>query len=133
MGIRLMIIELLKYIEVRELLIEKRSIGSQAQVIYWDRDRRVSVTRVAVHMEGKGRGCELGTGVHTIGLRVGNENRHAYEHCGATKEALACNEIEIDHKKRGLGLSGPRVASYVVGQRGGVDDAWLCTHHVMPM
>ena len=68
MGIRLMIIELPKYIKVRELLIEKRSIGSQAQVIYRDGDRRVSVTRVAVHMEGKGQGCELGTGAHTIGL-----------------------------------------------------------------
>ena len=25
-----------------------------------------------------------------------------YEHCGAIKEVLACNMIEIDHKKRGL-------------------------------
>jgi len=31
MGIRLMIIKLLKYIEIRELLIEKRSTGLQAQ------------------------------------------------------------------------------------------------------
>ena len=54
MGIRLMIIELKKYIKVRELLIEKGTTGSQAQVIYWDRDQRVSVTRVAVHMEEQG-------------------------------------------------------------------------------
>ena len=51
MGIRLMIIELRRYIEVREPLIEKGTTSSQAQVIYWDRDWRVSVTRVAVHME----------------------------------------------------------------------------------
>jgi len=35
MGIRLMIIKLRKYIEVRELLIEKGITGSQGQVIYW--------------------------------------------------------------------------------------------------
>ena len=51
MGIRLMIIKLRKYIEVGELLIEKGITGSQAQVIYWDRDWRVSVIRVAVCME----------------------------------------------------------------------------------
>ena len=45
-----MIIELRKYIEVVELLIENRITGSQAQVSYWDRGQRVSVTRVAVHM-----------------------------------------------------------------------------------
>src|SRR5882724_9771543 len=96
MGKRLMIIELRKYIEVRELLIEKGSTGSQAQVIYRGEDRRVSVTRAAVHMEGKERGGELGTGAHTIGLQVGNENRYAYEHCGAINGALAFNNIEID-------------------------------------
>jgi len=44
-------------------------------------------TRVAVCMEGKGMGMQTGTGAHTIGLQVGNENRYAYEHCRATKEA----------------------------------------------
>src|SRR5882724_2808438 len=60
MGIRLMIIKLPKYIEVGELLIEKRSTGSQAQVIYQDGNRRVSVTRAAVCMEGKGMGMQTG-------------------------------------------------------------------------
>jgi len=53
-GERLMIIELRTYIEVGKLLIEKESAGSQAQVIYWGEDRRVSITRAAVRMEGKG-------------------------------------------------------------------------------
>jgi len=56
MGIRLMIIELRRYIEVGELLIEKRTIRSQAQVRYQDGDQRVSVTKAAVHMEAKGTG-----------------------------------------------------------------------------
>ena len=60
MGIRLMIIELRKYIEVRELLIEKGSTGSQVQVIYRSGDQRVSVTRAAVHMEGKRPGRSTG-------------------------------------------------------------------------
>ena len=49
-----------KYIKVGELLIEKESTGSQAQVIYRGRDWRVSVTRAAVHMEGKGTGMRTG-------------------------------------------------------------------------
>ena len=49
-----MIIELRTYIKVGKLLIEKESAGSQAQVIYRGGDRRVSITRVAVRMEGKG-------------------------------------------------------------------------------
>jgi len=52
-GKRLMIIELRTYIEVGKLLIEKESAGSQAQVIYRGEDRRVSITRAAVRMEGK--------------------------------------------------------------------------------
>jgi len=36
MGIRLMIIELSKYNEIWELLIENRTTGLQAQVSYWD-------------------------------------------------------------------------------------------------
>jgi len=60
MGKRLMIIELGIYNSAEELLIEKGSTGSQAQVIYWGGDRRVSVTRVAVRMEGKGMGRQTG-------------------------------------------------------------------------
>src|SRR5882724_7529153 len=60
MGKRLIIIELRKYIEVGELLIEKGSTVSQVQVIYRGEDRRVSVTRAAVCIEGKGPGRQTG-------------------------------------------------------------------------
>jgi len=49
-GIRLMIIELGKYNEIGELLMEKRTTGSQAQVSYRDMFQGASVTRAAVHM-----------------------------------------------------------------------------------
>jgi len=52
MGIRLMIIKLMKYIKVGELLIGNGTTGSQAQVLYWDRDRMVSVARVALVKNG---------------------------------------------------------------------------------
>src|SRR5882724_2274020 len=106
MGTRLMIIELRKYIKVGELLIESGITGSQAQVSYRNEDRRVSVTREAVCMEEKGMGMRTGYRGAYNGLHVGNENRYTYEHCGAIKEALASNKMEIDHKKRGLGPSG---------------------------
>jgi len=51
----------------------------------------ISLNRAAVRMEGKEPGRQTGTGVHTIGLRVGNENRYAYEHCRAINGVLACN------------------------------------------
>jgi len=105
-----MIIELRKYIEVGELLIEKGSTVSQAQVIYRVEDRRVSVTRVAVRIGGKGPGRRTGYRVHTISLRVGNENRYAYEHCGAINGASVCNKIEIDCRERGLETPSPRTA-----------------------
>ena len=60
MGTRLMIIELRKYIKVRELPIEKGTTGFQAQVIYRDGDWRVSVTRAAVCMEEQGTGRQTG-------------------------------------------------------------------------
>ena len=56
MGIRIMIIELRNYNEIGELLIENRTTRSQAQVRCQYRDWRVSVTKVAVHMEEKGMG-----------------------------------------------------------------------------
>ena len=51
-----MIIELGKYNEIRELLIENRTTGSQGHVSYRDGDQRVSVTRVAVCMGVKEMG-----------------------------------------------------------------------------
>ena len=60
MGIRLMIIELRKYNEIRELLIRNRTTGSQAQVSYWDEVRRASVTRAAVCMEVEQMGMQAG-------------------------------------------------------------------------
>jgi len=50
MGIRLMIIELGRYNESRELHIENRTAGSQAQVSYRGMIRKASVTRAAVRM-----------------------------------------------------------------------------------
>jgi len=44
-----MIIKLEGYNEIRELLIENRTTGSQVHVCYQDGGWRVSVTRVAVH------------------------------------------------------------------------------------
>ena len=55
-GQRLMIIELERYNEIRELLTEIGITGSQGHVCYWDRGWRVSVTKAAVHMEVKGTG-----------------------------------------------------------------------------
>ena len=59
MGIRLMIIELERYNEVRELLIENRTTGLHPHVCYQDSDWRVSVTGVAVCMEEKGTGMQI--------------------------------------------------------------------------
>ena len=41
--------------------------------------------------------------VSDLGMRAGTHN-----YCGAIKEALACNKMEIDGKERGLRPSGPR-------------------------
>jgi len=76
MGIRLMIIELRKYNEIRELLIENRTTGSQAQVSYWDIVREASVTRAAVRMGVKEMGMQTGhRGTYKqasrLGLRTG--------------------------------------------------------------
>ena len=62
-----MIIKLRKYNENGELLVEHGATGLQAQETYWDGVQEASVTRAAVCM-GVRRGCEQGTGVHTIGL-----------------------------------------------------------------
>jgi len=45
-----MIIELERYNEIGELLIENRTTGLQGHICYQDGGQRVSVTRVAVHM-----------------------------------------------------------------------------------
>ena len=55
-GDKLMIIELRKYNEIRELLIESRTAGLQAQVSYQDVVWEASVTRVAVCMGVKEMG-----------------------------------------------------------------------------
>jgi len=49
-GIRLMIIKLRKYNEIRELHIENGTAGSQAQVSYWDVVWGASVNRAAFRM-----------------------------------------------------------------------------------
>src|SRR5882724_5134167 len=60
MGIRLMIIELGNHNEGRELHIGDGTIGSQAQVSYWDEVQRTSTTRVAVRMEVEKTGMQAG-------------------------------------------------------------------------
>ena len=55
-----MIIQLRKYNEIGELLIENRTTKSQVCVCYQGRDRRVSITRVAVFMGVKGMGMQTG-------------------------------------------------------------------------
>jgi len=60
MEIRLMIIELRRYNEIGELLIENRTTGLQGQVSHQDGDQRVSVTRAVVCMEEKGTGMRTG-------------------------------------------------------------------------
>jgi len=95
-GTRLMIIELRKYNEIRELLIENRTTGSQAQVSYRDMVWEASVTRVAVCM-----------GVMEMGMQTGHrstynqplsqdQDRYACRHCGAIRKALAHHKTEID-------------------------------------
>ena len=60
MGTRLMIIELEKYNEIRELLIENGTTGSQAQVSYRDMVWVTSVTKAAVCMGVKEMGMQTG-------------------------------------------------------------------------
>jgi len=60
MGIRLMIIELRKYNEIGELLIEKRTSELQVQVGYHDVVWEASVIRAAVRMGVKGMGMRTG-------------------------------------------------------------------------
>src|SRR5882724_1923805 len=60
MGKRLMIIELGKYNSAEELLIVTRTTGSQGHVYYQGKDRRTSITRVAVHMGLEGTGMKTG-------------------------------------------------------------------------
>ena len=55
-----MIIKLERYNEIRELLIENKTTGSQGHVHYQDGDWRVSVTRALVCMEVKGMGMWTG-------------------------------------------------------------------------
>src|SRR5882724_6736182 len=59
-GQRLMIIELERYNEIRELLIKNRTTGSYGHLHYWDGGWRVSVTMAAVHMGVKGTVMQTG-------------------------------------------------------------------------
>jgi len=51
-----MIIKPRKYNKVRELIIGDETTGFCGHVCYWERGQRVSVTMVAVCMEGKEMG-----------------------------------------------------------------------------
>ena len=91
-----MIIELRKYNEIGELLIENRTTGLQAQVSYQDEVWEASVTRAAVYMGVKGMAMRTGHRGTYNGLCVGIKNRYVYRHCGSIIKVLACNKIEID-------------------------------------
>ena len=86
--------------KVRTLLIEMDATGSQGHVCIQDGDQEVSVTMAAVH--GKEGDGEANRTQGCIQSFSGNESRYMYNCCRAIKEALACNEIEIDVKERGL-------------------------------
>src|SRR5882724_11435481 len=96
MGIRLMIIELGKYNSAEELLIETRTTGSQVHVCYRNGDQSTSGTRAAVRMEVGGTGMRTGHRGAYKWVQIGNEHRGAGDECGAIKEALAFNNIEIE-------------------------------------
>ena len=55
-----MIIELERYNEIRDLLIENRTTGLQGHICYQDGGRRVSVAMVAIHMGVKEMGMWTG-------------------------------------------------------------------------
>src|SRR5882724_2712735 len=110
MGTRLMIIELRKYNEIRELLMEKRTTGSQAQVGYRDGVREAPVTRVAVRMGVKETGMRTGC-IGAYNQPLSWDLEQVCGHCGAIRKALAHYKTEIDWRKRGLGPSGPRSSS----------------------
>jgi len=57
-----MIVELRKYNEIGELLLEIGTTGLQGQVCYWDRGWRLSVTMVAVCMGKEETGMRTGQG-----------------------------------------------------------------------
>src|SRR5882724_3470871 len=78
-GTRLMIIELRRYNEIRELLIENRTTGSLAHVGYWDGVREAYVTRVAVHIGVKEMGMQTGhRGTHNWPLSQDQEQVHIW-------------------------------------------------------
>jgi len=56
-----MIIELGRNKDIRELLIENRTTGTQGHICYWNGGQMVSGTRAAVCMEVKGTGMHKGT------------------------------------------------------------------------
>jgi len=64
-----MIIELQRYNEVGELLIEKANTGSQGCICYQNGGQKVRRTTVAVHVERNGGyRCGSNTEVHAGGL-----------------------------------------------------------------
>jgi len=109
-GQRLMIIELRRYNEIWELLIEIRTTGSQGHMCYLDGGWRISVT--------------YGSCLHG-GERYGDVNRaqgciqwlqvwmRAGMHMTTVEQSkkVSMQKMEIDGKERGLGPSGPRSVS----------------------
>ena len=81
-----MIIELRKYNKIRELLIENRTTGSQAQVSYRDEVREASVTRAAGRMGVKGMAMLTG--------HRGTYNRPPHR----DQEQVCIQGLRINHK-----------------------------------
>jgi len=91
-----MIIKLERYNEIGELLIGNRIQGHRDMYGYQDRGWRVSVTTAAVCKGMQEMGMQTRNRAHTISLWVRNECSYAYGHCGAIREVLECNKMEID-------------------------------------
>jgi len=81
-----MIIELRKYNEIGELLIENRTTGLQAQVSYRDKVQEASVTRAAVRMGMKG-----------MGMRTGHRGTYNQPPC-RDREQVCVQVLRINHK-----------------------------------
>src|SRR5882724_1199412 len=102
-----MIIELGKYNEIGELLIGTRTTGFQAQVNYQDGLQEAPVTMVAVHMGVEETGMQTRhRGAYNQPPSWDQDQGHVWT-LQSNSEALACNKMEIDWKKRGLGPSCP--------------------------
>ena len=97
-----MIIELGRYNEIGELLIQNRATWSQGHICYWDRVWRVSVTMAAVCMGVKETGMQTG---HwgTYNWPLSWDQEQVCTQALLSKEVLAHSKIERDWKIKRVG------------------------------